>query len=130
MESKLIHYSWYYQNPIDFEHKQWILFAYLKNVDDAFFNKVFSPWLLHTEKIVDDMMITLEYLKSFKNKINKRSLFISMEGLSWLENKPEEKDIEIIEEILKFSIPLLDQRIDTGRKLFLKYPTILHDKEL
>lgn len=130
MESKLIQHSWYYQNPIDFEHKQWILFAYLKNVDDAFYNRVFSPWLLHTEKIVDDMRISLEYLQSFKKKITKRSLFISMEGLSWIDSKPNEKDTEVIEEILKFSIPLLDQRIDLGRKLFTKYPTILHDKEL
>lgn len=130
MELKLIQHSWYYQSPIDFEHKQWILLAYLKSVDNAFCNRIFSPWLLHTEKIVEDMRISLEYLQRFKKQTAKRSLFISMEGLSWMDNKPNEKDIEIIEEILKFSIPLLDQRIDIGRKLFAKYPTILHDKEL
>ena len=53
-----------------------------------------------------------------------------MEGLSWRTEKPAETETEIVEEILKFSIPLLDQRIDFGRKLFKKYPTILHDKEL
>jgi hypothetical protein len=130
MESKLLQYSWYYQSPIDFEHKQWILFSYLKKVDEAFYNKNFSPWLLHTEKIVDDMRVSLEYIESFRKKITKKSIFFSIEGLSLIENKPSEKETETVEEILKFSIPLLDQRVELGRKLFLKYPTILHDKEL
>jgi len=127
---KLIQHSWYYENPIDFEHKQWVLFAYLKNVDEAFYNRIFSPWLLHTEKIVDDMRISLDYIESFKRKITKKSVLFSMEGLAWIEQKPKEIETEVIEEILKFSIPLLEQRIDLGRKLFSKYPTILHDKEL
>ena len=130
MESQLLKYSWYYESPIDFEHKQWVLFAYLKKVDEAFYSKIFSPWLLHTEKISDDMKMSLGYIESFRNKITKKSLFITMEGLSWRTEKPAETETEIVEEILKFSIPLLDQRIDFGRKLFKKYPTILHDKEL
>ena len=130
MESQLLKYSWYYEIPIDFEHKQWILFSYLKKVDDAFYNKVFSPWLLHTEKIAEDMKTSLDYIDSFKKKITKKSLLITMEGISWQTQKPSDKEIEVVEEILNFSIPLLEQRIDFGRKLFKKYPSILHDKEL
>lgn len=122
MQLKIIEHSWYYQNPIDFEHKQLILFAYLKNVDDSFYNRIFSPWLLHTEKILDDMRVSLDYIQSFRKQSTKKSLFISMEGLSWMDNKPNEKDIEIIEEILKFSIPLLEKRVDIGREFLSKYP--------
>jgi hypothetical protein len=131
METNLLDLSWYYKNPIDFEYKQWILFAYLKKVDDAFYSKIFSPWLLHTEKLSEDMKISLQYLEGFKNGLVKKSILFSFEGISIAENKPvSNKEIEIVEEIVKFSIPLLDQRIDLGRKLHSQYPTILYDTEL
>jgi hypothetical protein len=131
MENNLLDLSWYYKNPIDFEYKQWILFAYLKRVDDSFYNKIFSPWLLHTEKLSNDMKISLMYLENFKKGMIKKSILFSFEGISSVENKPvTNKEIEIVEEIVKFSLPLLDQRIDLGRKLHSKYPTILYDTEL
>lgn len=130
MDSKLLDFSWYYNPPIDFEHKQWVLFAYLKNVDTAFYDRNFSPWLLHTEKLCDDMRISLEYLHSFQKGITKKSLLFSMEGIKMIEIKPNLKEIDIVEEIVNFSIPLLEQRIDLGRKLHKQYPTILYDTEL
>jgi hypothetical protein len=131
METNLLDLSWYYKNPIDFEYKQWILFAYLKKVDDAFYSKIFSPWLLHTEKLSEDMKISLQYLEGFKNGLVKKSILFSFEGISIVENKPvSNKEIEIVEEVVKFSIPLLDQRIDLGRKLHSQYPTILYDTEI
>jgi hypothetical protein len=131
METNLLDLSWYYKNPIDFEYKQWILFAYLKKVDDAFYSKIFSPWLLHTEKLSEDMKLSLQYLEGFKNGLIKKSILFSFEGICIVENKPvSNKEIEIVEEIVKFSIPLLDQRIDLGRKLHSQYPTILYDTEL
>lgn len=131
METNLLDLSWYYKNPIDFEYKQWILFAYLKKVDDAFYNKIFSPWLLHTEKLTEDMRLSLQYLEGFKKGLVKKSILFSFEGISLVENNPiSNKEIEVVEEVVRFSIPLLDQRIDLGRKLHSQYPTILYDTEL
>jgi hypothetical protein len=131
METNLLDHSWYYKAPIDFEYKQWILFAYLQKLDEAFYSRIFSPWLLHTEKLSDDMKISLQYLESFKKGITKKSILFSFEGISVVENKPiSNKEIDIVEEIVRFSIPLLDQRIELGRKLHSQYPTILYDKEL
>ena len=131
METNLLDLSWYYKNPIDFEYKQWILFAYLKKVDDAFYNKIFSPWLLHTEKLTEDMRVSLQYLEGFKKGLVKKSILFSFEGISLIENNPvSSKEIEVVEEVVRFSIPLLDQRIDLGRKLHSQYPTILYDTEL
>jgi hypothetical protein len=71
------------------------------------------------------------YLEGFKNGLVKKSILFSFEGISTVENKPvSNKEIEIVEEIVKFSIPFLDQRIDLGRKLHSQYPTILYDTEL
>ncbi len=131
MGNVLLKHAWYYDPPIDFEHKQWILFAYLQKVDEAFYSRIFSPWLLHTEKITDDMKISLNYLESFKRGITKKSILFSFEGISMIEEKPKTiKEIDIIQEIVEFSIPLLEQRIDLGRKLHSKYPTILYDNDL
>lgn len=131
METNLLDLSWYYKNPIDFEYKQWILFAYLKKVDEAFYNKIFSPWLLHTEKLTEDMRLSLQYLEGFKKGLVKKSIFFSFEGISLVESNPiSNKEIEVVEEVVRFSIPLLDQRIDLGRKLHSQYPTILYDTEL
>ena len=131
METNLLDLSWYYKNPIDFEYKQWILFAYLKKVDEAFYNKIFSPWLLHTEKLTEDMRLSLQYLEGFKKGLVKKSILFSFEGISLVESNPiSNKEIEVVEEVVRFSIPLLDQRIDLGRKLHSQYPTILYDTEL
>jgi hypothetical protein len=76
------------------------------------------------------MRISLEYLRSFQKGITKKSLLLSMEGIKMIEAKPTTKEIEVVEEIVNFSIPLLEQRIDLGRKLHKQYPTILYDTEL
>jgi hypothetical protein len=130
MENDLLEHSWYYKNPIDFEHKQWTLFSYLKKVDEAFYSKIFSPWLLHTESLSDDMRMSLQYLEGFKKGIIKKSILFSFEGIKVLENNIKDKQIETVEEIVRFSIPLLDQRIQLGKELHKKYPTILYGKEL
>jgi hypothetical protein len=131
MGNLLLDHSWYYKHPIDFEHKQWTLFAYLQKVDEAFYSRIFSPWLLHTEKLCEDMKISLQYLESFKKGITKKSVLFSFEGIQLVEQKPvTNKEVDIVEEIVKFSIPLLDQRVSLGRKLHSQYPTILYDKEL
>lgn len=131
MQSNLLDHSWYYKDPIDFEHKQWVLFAYLQKVDDAFYKRIFSPWLLHTEKLTEDMRISLQYLVSFQKGITKKSILFSIEGISLIDIKPKtNKEIDIVEEIVRFSIPLLEQRIELGKKLHTQYPTILYDREL
>ena len=39
----LIPIDWYTLPPIDFEHKQYVLYAYLQEVDNTFINKKVSP---------------------------------------------------------------------------------------
>ena len=127
---ELLDFGWYYQTPFDVEHKQWTLFAYLKKVDDAFCNKIFSPYLLHTEALADDMAVSLDYIHSFEKGITKKGLLFQMEGLHKVEHPPQRsEDFSIIVEVLQFSIPLLQQRVDLGNTLVRKYPNvILHSR--
>jgi len=122
----LLDFNWYYQPPIDFEHKQYKFFAYLKEVDEAFYSKIFSPYLLHTEKLAEEMKTSYQYIEAFRNKLNKKSIFWSIEGLYVRNETPTLKEIEIVVEILEFCIPLAENRVDLGRKLHKKFPNLLY----
>lgn len=123
----LLEVDWYFQPPIDFEHKQYLLFAYLQKCDNAFYERIFSPYLLHTEKIVNEMQFTLQNIKNFERGVAKKSLFFSLEGLYIREEGiPKLEEIGVVEEVIEFSLPLLSQRIDLGSKLSKKYPKILY----
>ncbi len=39
MENVILTIDWYIKPPIDFEHKQYVLFAYLQKVDKSFMEK-------------------------------------------------------------------------------------------
>lgn len=127
---QLLDFGWYYKAPYDFEHKQWTLFAYLKKVDDAFCNKVFSPYLLHTEKLAEDMSVSLDFIQSFEKGITKRGLLFQMEGLYKVDTPPDRpEDFSTIIEVIEFSIPLMNQRVELGNKLIKKFPNIvLHSR--
>jgi hypothetical protein len=123
----LLEVDWYFQSPIDFEHKQYKLFSYLQKCDSAFYERIFSPYLLHTEKIVAEMESTLQNIKNFEKGVTKKSLFFSLEGVYIKEEGiPKMEEIQIVEEVIEFSLPLLFQRIELGSKLFKKYPRILY----
>jgi hypothetical protein len=123
---ELLQLDWYYQPPIDIEHKQYKLFSYLKTIDEAFYDHHFSPYLLHTEKLVEEMRISLLTINNFSKSLTKKSLVFSWEGLYLKDDAPSLKDLDIVVDILDFSIPLLDQRIDLGKKLHRRFPTVLY----
>ena len=126
MENNLLDFGWYYSAPYDVEHKRWILFDYLKKVDDAFCAKVFSPYLLHTESLAEDMKMSSDFIRSFEKKITTKSLLFSTEGIYLVKNPPKRpEDLEIILKVVEFSIPLLMQRVELGNRLLKKFPPTL-----
>ena len=52
---KLIDLDWYSQSPIDFEHKQYLLYAYMSKVDQKYLEQKVSPHLLHLERMKEVM---------------------------------------------------------------------------
>ena len=124
---ELLEIDWYFQSPIDFEHKQYKLFSYLQKCDASFYEKIFSPYLLHTEKLVSEMEVTFQNIKNFERSVTKKSIFMSLEGL-YIHDKgvPKIEDIQTVEEIIEFSLPLLYQRVELGNKLSKRYPNILY----
>ena len=96
---KLLDLDWYSQPPIDFEHKQYLLYAYMSKVDQKYLEQKVSPHLLHLERMKDEM----DYFNP------------KLEG---------EDNIELakIVEIVDYASPVIDAKIRQGYLLFEKYP--------
>jgi hypothetical protein len=108
---------WYSESPIDFEHKQYILWGYLQKVDTSFNNKQLSPHLLHMQKLIDELLYFENAFNMIKNDFNKNR-YIYLENTK-LEGE-DDKLIHEIRDIVEFAIPQLEPRIKLGYSI-LKY---------
>ena len=112
--------------PIDYEYKQYILLGYLQKIENYFLNKDFSPYLLHTEKLYEEMAINLEFIEAFEDEMTSNHLMFTKKGIGWKDTKlPTIKELEEMKNILRFSVPLLKQKVQIGKELWKNSPTIL-----
>jgi hypothetical protein len=120
----IIPLNWYFESPIDFEHKQYVILSYLQTVDSYFIQKRLSPHLLHMESMIIEMLYFQESLANMRKRFDK-------ERYVWLfEDNPKlegEKNllIEEIEEVVDFSMPLIQNRVDLGHKILAKNNQLL-----
>ena len=115
----LLDLDWYSKPPIDFEHKQYLLYAYLTTVDKSYLIKKVSPHLLHLERLKDEM----DYFISkwiIMQKVFDKNRYVYFDNPK-LEG---EKNIELskIVEIVDYAVPQVDARIRQGYLIFEKYP--------
>ncbi len=118
----LLPITWYTESPIDFEHKQYILFSYLQKVDTNFQNKILSPHLLHLEKMVDELFY-------FENTFNMIIGEFEKNRYQYFDNpKLEGEDNKLIYEIrdiVEFAIPQIEPRIKFGYSVLKRNSQIL-----
>lgn len=121
--AKLISITWYMESPIDFEHKQYLLFDYLQKVDFDFSNKLLSPHLLHLEKITDELIGFQSSFNLIKSNFDKNK-YIYFEDM----NIVGENDylVDEIKEIVDFSIDQVEPRVKLGYKILKKNKQILY----
>ena len=113
---------WYTESPIDFEHKQYILLAYLQKVDYDFLKKTLSPHLLHMERLMDELFYIHSSFKMIKNDFDKNR-YVYFQNV-----KLEGEDNQIIYEIrdiVEFAIPQVETRIKTGYTILKRNNQIL-----
>lgn len=120
---ELLPIQWYFQPPIDFEHKEYTLYAYLKNVDESFRLRKLSPHLLHIEKLLHELNLFQNNINQFHKEIDKRTYKYFDNPL--IDNLYNE-NINTIVDIVNFSIPQLDGRLLHGKSLFKRYNQILY----
>jgi hypothetical protein len=118
----LLPITWYTESPIDFEHKQYMLFNYLQKVDSNFQNKILSPHLLHLEKMVDELFYFENIFDMIIGDFNKnRYQYFDNPKLEGEDNKL----IYEIREIVEFAIPQIEPRIKFGYSVLKRNNQIL-----
>ena len=123
---ELLKLTWWMEEPIDYEYKQYILLDYLQKIEKLFINREFSPYLLHTEKLYEEMAISLEFIDNFEEEMTKNTLVFTQTGVEMEESKlPTIKELEEMKLVLKFSVPLLKEKVKFGKNLCKESPTIL-----
>lgn len=120
---KLLPITWFIETPVDFEHKQYLLFAYLQKVELSFLEKKLSPHLLHLEKLSDELIGFNSSFEVMKKSFDKNR-FIYFENHK-LEGENENIILEV-KEIVNFSIPQIEPRIKMGYKILEKNKQILY----
>jgi hypothetical protein len=121
--NELLSLTWFIESPIDFEHKQYLLFAYLQRVESNFLLKKLSPHLLHLEKLSDEL---LGFESSFEliRKDFDKNRYIYFDNHK-LEGENNEIILEV-REIVNFSLPQIEPRIKMGYKILEKNKQILY----
>jgi len=118
--------DWFLQNPIDFEYKNYIFLGYIQKLDASYSKRKLSPYLFWSEKLKESMEKFLSDFKEFDNSLKREIV-----GFSWkfgivYEEKKTMKEIEDIMELINYSIPILESKIQLGYKLSIKYPQFLY----
>lgn len=116
---KLIDLDWYFKPPIDFEHKQYLLYAYLNTVDESYLTTKVSPHLLHLERLKSEMEFFVSNQMMMQHEFD-RNRYIYFDNPK-LEGENNTKLTEI-SEIINFATPQIISRIKMGNLLFEKYP--------
>ena len=116
---KLLDLDWYSQAPVDFEHKQYVLYAYLESVDKSYLSKKVSPHLLHLERLKDEMDYFISKCIIMQKVFDKnRYAYFDNPKLEGEDNVELSKIVEIVD----YATHHVDARIRSGYVLFEKYP--------
>jgi hypothetical protein len=106
----LLPLDWWFSQPIDFEFKQYQLLDYLIKVDGSFAKKILSPHLLRIEKMISDM-------DDYENKLKQFNFLFEKNKYLFFENDRndiENDNLNVIIEIIHFSKPQLNSRVELG----------------
>lgn len=122
----MLNIDWYIEHPLDFEYKNYILLDYIQSVDKSYQICRVSPYLLWTEKLLNELDNFEKLRIDFLKKTEKKYLSFDSGYIRILKTKIKEPDeIKIISDIVDFSKPILESKVKLGYKLLEKYPQLL-----
>jgi len=123
MDNNLISITWFFEPPIYFEYKQYLLLSYLQIVDKSFIEKRLSPHYLYLEKLLEELYGFNNSFDDIKKKFDENR-YIYFNDNSKL-NGEDNSTIYEIKEIVDFSIPQITSRIYLGTTILKKNKQIL-----
>ncbi len=112
-------HNWLTDKHIDFEYKKYELLAYLQEVHQSYGQTKIFPWLGDLLNQYKDLISFKENQQRLKDNFSRDLTGIDPITLT-LKHKvlPDEKDLEEVNSILNFAIPLLKNSIDEGKRIF------------
>lgn len=117
--------DWFIEPPIDFEQKNYLLLDYVQQIDNSFKVQKLSPYILHTEKIVEEMNRFKENRLRIRESLRKKKLNLSRK-IHWIVTEVDETiEMRSVVEVVEYSMPILESKLILGYKLLEKYPQIL-----
>ena len=119
---ELLPLTWYTQEPLDLEYKEYLLLAYLQRVETSFQERILSPHLLHMERMIDEMVMFEACFKEIKKTFD-QNRYVYFENIK-LEGENNSL-VNEIRELVEFSIPQVQTRINYGYKILKKNRQIL-----
>ena len=123
---ELLPLNFYYSAPVDFEHKNYLILNYLAKVDKSYGDLILSPYLLWTEKLTKEIKDFNSSYIEFRNSLKKDMIgFNYTTGIQYSKINTL-KELEEIIQIVDYSLPLLESRIQLGYRLNNRYPQLLY----
>lgn len=121
----MLHVDWFIEPPMDFEQKNYLLLDYVQQIDNSFKVQKLSPYLLYTEKLVEEMTRFKEARERMREALRKKKLNLSRK-IHWIVTDVDETtEMKTVVEIVDYSMPILESKLVLGYKLLEKYPQIL-----
>lgn len=112
--------NWFLENPLDVEHKQYILLSYLKNVNDSFDKNKLYPFLAelvyHCNNLLQIKYSKQKLSKDFKKNIvgfDFTKMIILYEDIF-----NQSLELTYIDDIIELSIPLMNNCINKGKIIY------------
>ena len=110
---------------MDFEQKNYLLLDYVQQIDNSFKIQKLSPYLLYTEKLVEEMNRFKENRERMREVLRKKTLNLSRK-IHWIVTEVDENpEVKTVVEVVDYSMPILESKLVLGYKLLEKYPQIL-----
>ncbi|GIV28495.1 MAG: hypothetical protein KatS3mg027_2309 [Bacteroidia bacterium] len=121
--------NWITEGLMDVEYKQYLLLAYLRDIHEVFNNKILYPpfaELIEHHRNLKTIKNNLQQIKSSEKELKG----IDWQNLQLIYQTPDNSETDVIEEIINFSIPKIEEEIQHGKEIFdevekkLKYTTV------
>lgn len=109
--------DWFCKNPLDAEHKKYVLLAGLQKAEEDFLFKKIYPCL---GSIIDSIQSMLSFKQATKSLYErmKEPIGLDLDKMKILYKSPKIDDkIEVLEEIIDYSLPLLKKNAKVGMEL-------------
>lgn len=112
--------GWITDGIIDFEHKKYVLLAYLQQIGKRFDEQKLYPFLADLIFHFRSLHSLKESKTQFKNSLPKRISKVDLERFTFKYEKmmADDDQMAIIEEILEFAIPRLESCLKNGQEIY------------